>query len=372
MQKEKKVSRFLFLIVLLLSVMIIVSCSQSQDAPGRSSLKASSFFGNLFSGSQRAEPLKAFERIGTKALDIKLLKDSPADSVFVGDNFRIAVYVKNLGASDMGIQNSQAENANAIVGEGKLSLINADNDEIQIKNKNMLNADEALKLRGLSFDNPIGEEKIYNFEATVLSQPLLGKTKFIVEACYPYETVISKDVCLATSNDLRLRAAACEMKDIVLANGQGAPVAVTKIVLQKPQKKKDEVYYNFLIYLDNVDKGDVVDGSNCAGLEKIFVEGIRLADRELGKDIRCNLQAPETEGGRQFIVLKNKEDKAIKDKENIIKCTARFNNADNKFEKRGDFTTNLKIVLGYTYSQSIEKEVVIKDLDNNIIGNFEN
>jgi len=383
MQKKKKVCKLLLLIVLLLSIILVVSCTQLQDVfenrnsnqgsfKPSSSSKADSFWGNLFSGSQRSEPLRTFERTGTKALDIKLLKDSPADSVFVGDNFRIGIYVKNIGASDMGIQNSQAENANSIVGEGKLNVINADNDEIQIKNKNVLNGDEALRLRGLSFDNPIGEERIYNFEATVLSQPLLGKTKFVVEACYPYETIVSKDVCIATSNDLRLRAAACEMKDIKLTNGQGAPVAVIKIVLQKPQKKNNDIYYNFLVYLDNVDKGDVVDGSNCAGLEKIFVNEIRLADKELDKDIKCNLQAPETEGGKQFIVLKNKADKTIKDKENIIKCTARFNNENNEFEKRGDFTTNIKIALGYTYSQSIEKEIAIKDLDNNIVGNFEN
>ncbi len=380
MKNKKTYQKVLFLIILLVSTILIVSCTQTQDVFGKSSsasLRSSgssdtnSFWGNIFSGSRRPEPLRTFERTGTKALEISLLKDSPADNVFVGDNFRIGVHIKNIGASDISTD-SQTDDIKVVRSEGKLIVINADNEDIQLRNNKVLNGDETLKLHGLSFDNPIGEEKIYNFEATVLSQPLLGKTKFVIEACYPYETIVSKDVCLATENDIRLRAAACEMKEIKLAAGQGAPVAVTKIVLQKPQKKDDDIYYNFLMYLDNVDKGDVGEGSNCAGLEKIYVNEIRLADKELGKDIRCNLQAPDTENDKQFIVLKNKADKTIKDKENIIKCTARFNNKNNVFENKGDFITNLKISLGYMYSQSIEKEITIKDIDNNMVSDFEN
>ena len=373
MQKKKIEQKVLFLIILLVFILLTTSCSLSENNDvGKSSQSSSSgsIFGNLFSDYQKQQPLRAFERTGIKALQIDLLKDSPPENVFVGDSFRFGAYVKNIGAADIGTNNK-----NLAVDEGKLILVNADTDAIEVKNsKGEINGEETIKLHGLSLDNPIGEERIYNFEARVRNKPLTTKTKFILEACYPYETIFSSDVCLATSNDLRLRAAACEMKDISSSNGQGAPVAVTKITMQKPQKIKDNYYYNFLIYLDNLGQGRVVESNGCSGLEKIYIDNIVLADKAFeNNNIKCNLEKDNGEGSnpnKQFIVLKETADQKIKDKDNIIKCTARFDNTDNQFEKLGDFTTTLKIALRYTYSQSIEKEIVIKDIVGGITADF--
>lgn len=377
MQKKKIEQKVLFLIILLVFILLTTNCSLLKNNDVDKSSQSSSsggIFSNLFSDYQKQQPLKAFERTGTKALQIDLLKDSPPDNVFVGDSFRFDVYVKNIGTADIGTNNK-----NLAVDEGKLILVNADTDAIEVKNsKGEINGEETIKLHGLSFDNPIGEERIYNFEARVRNKPSSTKTKFILEACYPYETVFSSDVCLATSNDLRLRAAACEMKDISSSNGQGAPVAVTKIIVQKPQrdKIKDSYYYNFLIYLDNLGQGKVVESNGCSGLEKIYIDNIVLADKAFkNNDIKCSLEKDNIEGSnqnKQFIVLKDTADQKIKDKDNIIKCTARFDNTDNQFEKLGDFITTMKIVLKYTYSQSIEKEIVIKDSIGNAQITFDN
>ncbi|MBI2136617.1 hypothetical protein HYU06_06105 [Candidatus Woesearchaeota archaeon] len=373
MQTKKIEQKVLFLMILLVFILLATSCSLLKNNDVDKSSQSSSsvgIFGNFFSDYQKQQPLRAFERTGIKALQIDFLKDSPPENVYVGDSFRFGAYVKNIGTADIG-----ANNKNLAVDEGKLILVNADTDAIEVKNsKGEINGEEIIKLHGLSFDNPIGEERIYNFEARVRNKPSTAKTKFILEACYPYETIFSSDVCLATSNDLRLRAAACEMKDISSSNGQGAPVAVTKIVLQKPQKIKDNYYYNFLIYLDNLGQGRVVESNGCSGLEKIYIDNIVLADKAFeNNNIKCSLEKDNDEGSnpnKQFIVLKGTADQKIKDRDNIIKCTARFDNTDNQFEKLGDFTTTLKIALKYTYSQSIEKEIVIKDIVGGITADF--
>jgi hypothetical protein len=332
------VNRKFVLILLVICVFLISGCDKIEGLiPGKKSSSGQSISqqaNNLFSGRGSSTALSGFEREGINALEMVFLKDSPGDELFVNDDFEVSVYVKNIGASS--------------IESGRLKLINVDKSNVQL-----LKDEETINLEGLSFNRPISEEATYNFQGRVLSEPITKKTTFNVNACFNYKTEIGEDVCITPKKELVLSAGKCQVKEIVLSGGQGAPIGVRKIEPKLVKKVAGRNIFDFIIQIEKFGKGSIGEvAEGCGGEKKIAVEEMSLGNKRLGEGIKCSLEGNEYRF-EDDVVTEGKK-RAI---ENLIRCRAVF--GDSELEE-GSFITPLNIVLSYGYQQSIDKEVIIK------------
>ena len=86
---------------------------------------------------------------------------------------------------------------------------------------------------------------------------------FRVTAKYAYQTEASADVCVDPyfkESRYENVIKTCEMKDISLSGGQGAPVTVTKVETKKSLISEDRIKMEYTIYIENKGKGEV-DGN---------------------------------------------------------------------------------------------------------------
>jgi hypothetical protein len=172
---------------------------------------------------------------------------------------------------------------------------------------------------------------------------------FVVHACYNYETKARPIVCINPRlYDIRAAEESCIVKDVSMAGGQGAPVAVTNV---KVDMMKDKAL--FTIHISNARGGTVLSeqtsllggtAHSCPNqLEYNDIDVIRYdidIDSAGASLIKCS---PEI-GGQNKVRLIDNRAKII--------CT---------FAIWGDtaFTTPLKVDLYYNYLDSISKNIEI-------------
>lgn len=296
-------------------------------------------------------------RVGFNGLLIDFLKNTPPQKVFEGDMFPVMIKVKNSGAYSM------KGDKKAVISLGvekdyigKLNLLG--NEKIQ-----KIDNAASFNLEGRSIANPRGEEKVisYNLEAGKIDpQSEAHPSTITATLCYPYETVLDATICIDTDvNNLRPSKKVCNAQDLILNNGQGAPVAITKVEIsmlpaQISEKRSEKIKPQFLIYVENkgnglVIKNEAVDDfctksdTSHENFNIVYVD-VSLSN----KPLECQIDKKERELGH----IK------LKDKKDIIRCSL-----DEGIDRNQDpYFSPFKVVLNYGYTHSISSNYLIQKL----------
>ena len=298
--------------------------------------------------------------IGFNGLTIEFLKNTPPIRVFEGDRFPVMINVRNNGA--YGIKGNNP----AVLSIGlekdyikELKLQSLDEGNIDIATSDESAA--VFSLEGKNPVNPLGQEQIISYAVTsgkVDPQSERHTSTIIATICYPYETIMGSTVCIDTDiSNTRPVKKVCNMQDLILNNGQGAPVAVTKVEMQMLPTETDGIKPQFLIYVENKGNGIVMDANPstildfCTGSISYQDLNIVYLDAWLSdKKMECQLQKKTPSDELGHIKLKDKKD--------IIRCALK----DGIDKNLDTYLSPLKIILRYGYSYSISANYVIEKI----------
>jgi len=239
----------------------------------------------------KAEPEVVDYHKGTEGLVLKLLKGSPPEKIWKESDFFIGVELKNKGAYDI---------ENAIIklhGFNPKYVIPSEREE------------RTGTLHGKSPGYPEGDYKIVEFKETnVIAPPGKEPLSFTVSAEYDYKTEASTVVCISPELNplIKTKEKICEIKEISLSGGQGAPVAVIT-VNEIPGYKSGKLNLKFIIDIEDKGKGEV--------LGDIIVEEAKLSNQNIQCDpstlkldkkkgrIKCEIDLDRPSGPYESILL---------------------------------------------------------------------
>ncbi|MFH0868536.1 MAG: hypothetical protein V1831_04450 [Candidatus Woesearchaeota archaeon] len=281
-------------------------------------------------------------RVGTEGLTMVFMQNAPPGSVFENSRFPIAIELKNNGAEDIN------------GGEGKLVF----GFEKTYVDGECKEEDCDISIQGKSVFNPIGSKKIVTITAnakTVGPQSETHPSTILATACYPYKTILGSSVCIDTDiYGERKGKKACTVHDLSFSKGQGAPVAITKIEPRMLYADQNKVTPQFIIYVENVGNGEVVDSGK---VENACSSGSLLyTDFNVLKVVSVSLS------GKELDCKVDKETNSIRlrDKADMIVCEVK--DADDVDRNLDAYTAPLKIELVYGYTFTISKNIVIEKI----------
>ncbi|MBN1502823.1 hypothetical protein JW930_04715 [Candidatus Woesearchaeota archaeon] len=270
-------------------------------------------------------------RKGTQGLVMSFVQGNPPQQLFKSSPFIVMVQLWNRGAED--------------IEGGKIYLTGYDKKYVFGEHQKEM----SFSIEGKSPFNPEGdmtelvEFKDPSIEAIPDDIDTFAQS-IKVSACYYYRTVASPEICI---NPRQYSADAsesvCQVKDVSLSGGQGAPIAVTKV----EQELMDNKIF-LKIYIQNsgggtpfeVNKGitDCHKNLQITDIDKINIEEVGFSNFQLTSGCKPNP-----------IRLVNNQGFFI--------CSAELDNL-------GDtaFVTPLEIRVGYNYRQTLTKTVKIVNI----------
>ena len=292
-------------------------------------------------GSSTKSITDADVRKGTDGLALAFIKNAPPENVFEQSTFPIAIDLKNKGASDI-------ENGVFAMGFEKEYVDTSGKDPKSVFN-----------LKGKSIFNLNGDEKFIELNAKakqVGSQSETHPSTIFATACYPYKTILGTSVCIDTDIfGTKLRNKACEVKDLLFNNGQGAPVAITKIESKMlPVEDESMIKPQFIIHIENKGNGEVIKsekiGSVCTN-EPLDFRDFNIiqikASLSENEKLNCNIDGTETTA-----------ESRLRQKKSIARCTL-----ENGIQRNIDaYTSPLRIELDYGYTFTISKDIIIEKI----------
>jgi len=295
-------------------------------------------------GSSGKSITDADVRKGTNGLLIEFLKNAPPESVFENSPFPIGIKLKNNGASDI-----------------TLGFLSIGLEKTYITVVDTSAETQKFEIKGKSIFNINGDEEFITVNTLtkgVGAQSETHPSTILATACYQYKTILGSSVCIDTDIfGTKLRDKACEVKNLDFANGQGAPVAITKIETRMLPDvlNPDIVKPHFIIHVENKGNGEVIipdekkieDACKSSALDfKDFNRMIITASLS-NQPLNCNIGEDFGEGK---IRLRKKKD--------VVRCTL-----DEGIESSRDaYTAPLKIELDYGYTFTISKDVTIEKI----------
>jgi hypothetical protein len=269
---------------------------------------------------------------GTKGIELNFIKDFPPPKIYDTSVLSLITEVRNQGTADA-------------TGKCFLHLSGFDDRIVQIFNKvqpcGMVEGKSPLNPEG-GFDTiEFTTDRVWLPEGTDSYKP-----KFVLTACYDYETISNPVVCIDPNlYSVQPVEQACRVQDVATAGGQGAPVGVTRVDVDMMKNKA-----LFKIHIANQGGGKVLRsgiaktgyGPNSCPFNLDYND-LNIVEYDVDMRgaslIKCS---PELAGPRVRLV----NDKAT------IYCT---------FSIAGQyaFTTPLNIRLNYGYMDSVSKDVEI-------------
>lgn len=290
-------------------------------------------------------------RKGAEGLTIEFIKNAPPDKVFEDSIFSIVLRLKNKGADDVPSKDTNRKGF-LVMGLEKtyMSIQNPSDEkkEINVKGKSILNLN--------------GDEEFVEIKAKtskVGAQSETHPSTILATACYPYRTILGASVCV--DGDIfgtKLRNKACQVKDLQFSNGQGAPVAITKIESRMlPDADSDKIKPHFIIHIENKGNGEVINlekideaCSNKPLTSKDF-NIIKISASLSNQDLNCNV------GGDIGGELSIPESK-LRQKKSVARCTL-----EEGIQRSQDaYTAPLRIELQYGYIFTISKDIIIEKI----------
>lgn len=262
---------------------------------------------------------------GTEGLSIKFLDNAPTAMVAANTYLPVGLFLENKGAVD--ISNG------VIVIRYPKDMMQLDKDSFSFN----LEGKETLQSGGKTIEIVNGFTK--NPVKIGTEKPKLSIT---ATGCYDYATKLSTGLCINPDpygvKKLSGKKAACEAKQLTF-NGQGAPVAITKV---EPMTltKGSAIDIHVKAYLENRNKGIIYRKgttyctSEPAGINSVFVRASLL-----GRDTACY---PEE------LVLSDRSD------ENYVTCSFTGITVEDAF------VTQLSVTAEYGYSSTASKDAIIE------------
>lgn len=264
---------------------------------------------------------------GTHGLVLGFMKNSPPEEVFEEEEFPVYAQLENKGAADI---------INGYIALG----FQEDYFEASVKNRE-------FNLEGKSLANPIGEKNIFRFLVT--AKKIIGEPRTVpiaVSSCYSYNTIATVSVCIDTDvYNVKAVQKACSVKDITSKEGQGGPIAVTKIEPKMLTTEGENIIIpQFTIEVENKNDGNLIltnkakDLCSATALSRDDLDVVSFNVELSEQELKCN---------KDVLKLRENKDKIICWLESGID------------KEKASYTTLLQIKLDYGYSQKTIKNVVI-------------
>jgi hypothetical protein len=282
---------------------------------------------------------------GTDGLVMQFEPMAPPSTAFEGDAIPITLKLMNKGAQDIqnGYYTISVEKAYMTL-EGQPT--------------------ESFSVNGRTAYDPRGGELLIRKGAFVgyldpMTETL--STSMTATACYGYKTTASANVCIDTDLFGQNPQKVCSVSDVQFpANGQGGPVAITRIEPKMKQHPDDpnKIIPQFLVYIANRGNGQCIEPSKtnaaCTGASispeywNTAVVKVSLLDQQL--DCRPKIRPDYTgaEGHIKFSRDASKED--------FIRCEL----AEGIEKVRGTYTSSLQADIEYGYTTTISSKLQIK------------
>lgn len=333
-------------LVLLLILFLIIGCTQA---------------------SKKSKDIDV--RVGIAGPVIEFLKNTPPPRIFEGDKFPVVLKIRNTGASSikpdqaflsLGVEKDYTRAIQLVFG-GSVHLFPG------LKTENTA----TFGLEGKTPINQKGAEEIINYNLVagkVDPQSEFHASNVIATLCYPYETILDTTICIDTDpNSLRPGKKVCRLQDLSFANGQGAPVAITKIEIQMlPSQESQQspngfgkVVPHFLVFVENKGPGLVIKND---AIKEFCTQG--KISHEKFNVIYVKAYLPGSNGPLELDCQpKEKKDSTekqgyvkLKDKKDIIRCTLR-EGIDGTLDS---YLSPLKVEMSYGYTQSVSASYMIQ------------
>jgi hypothetical protein len=289
-------------------------------------------------------------RKGIEGLTMEFVKNAPPDRVFEarfkddeleGGLFPIAISLKNKGAAD--------------IKQGFLSL-GLERQYIDFTTNDQI---RSFEIGGRSIFSLSGDEERITINAQakrIGSQSETHPSTIFATACYQYKTILDASACI--DPDVfgeKLREKSCEVKDLQFENGQGAPIAITKIETRMLPDSLDEkkVRPHFIVHVENKGNGEVVepnrveDACKSTSLDYKDFNTIKARAFLSGNQLNCNIGEDTGETTAR-----------LREKKVIIRCSME----DGIEGTRDAFTSPLRIELDYGYTSKISKDIIIEKI----------
>lgn len=277
---------------------------------------------------QETSGLASYVRSGFQGLEMTFVGNLPPNSLYDFDELVIVNEIKNLGSYDIEADKCFLE----MTGIDRNIIRNLQPSTRQscgdVMGKNLFNSEGGLdqvEFQSQSIFLPAGVDKY---------SPTL-----VLSACYNYKTLANPQICVDPGfYQLTSEQKACQVGDVALAGGQGAPVSVNNI-------KVDMVGQKAIVQIDvsNAGKGRVI--SPRASLNQC-PSNMRYDDfDEVGFVVSLSGEFPEKcTPSDNLVRLTNNQGK--------IFCTFALGSTT-------AYETPLNIELNYKYLQSISKKIEI-------------
>jgi hypothetical protein len=283
MQFKAKIGLFVF--ILLIGSIVLGGCNY------------------LSSNPTKREELNEDYRVGVKGLVISFPSNYPPAQLYDDEPFNVIVEVHNQGAKNIKAGSNS-----------KIYLSGFDDGIIHgIENNGKIVGD----LEGKSLYNLEGDKTSVEFKGTISSLSARGMSRYdfnlMATACFAYNTIYEGSVCIDSDPFSRTsRNKPCTPVN-PSAGSQGAPIAVSNIVLEAQPKKT-----RFKIYVENVGEGTVFrpgyeylekcSPANSQGLEYgdtdyVLVKSVKVSDLDITgtcKPLRNSLM--KLDDGRGYII----------------------------------------------------------------------
>ena len=325
--------------------------------------------GKIFGKKQDKRPITDADiRKGTDGLDMEFLKNAPPERVFEGR------FLTNAPPERV-VEGSQDDEGKVITSDFPISL--------RLKNEGASNIEEGILIfasekayvnvsleskerqefiiKGKSIYSPVGDEEFVTLTAgakRISAQSETHPSTIFATACYPYNTILGTSVCIDTDIIGEVRGKkVCDIKDLTFSEGQGAPVAVTKIETRMlPDVDVNKVKPHFIIFIENKGNGEVVNSSklgeacSSSGLNYTDFNTLTISASLPQGDLKCS---ENVDPGPAAVRLREKED--------IVRCTLESDIDESGIDiGRDAYTAPLKIELNYGYTFTISKDIIIE------------
>ena len=319
--------------------------------------------GAMFGKKEEKRPVTdADVRKGFSGLNMEFEKNAPPESVFEGSDtnpsaFPISLRLKNEGAFDI------EDNKETVENEGGIVVFGFEKTYVDVVGEGGRcpgGLCKGISIKGKSIYSPAGDEDSINVDASakkIGAQSEKHPSTILATACYPYNTTLGTSVCIdpdvigeATSKK------ACNVQDVTFTEGQGAPVAITKIetrMLPFTDNGVDKIKPHFIIFIENKGNGEVVNVSkliftcSSSALKYVDFNVVKITASLPQGDLKCS---ENSEPGPTTIRLREKED--------MIRCTLETEGGVDI--GRDAYTSPLKIELEYGYTFTISKNIIIE------------
>lgn len=313
--------------------------------------------------------------VGTEGLTAEFSKAAPPPRVFEDSSFPILLRLRNNGAYSI-------KNRLGVISIGReKDYIPALALEQNSRASSSGNDNEVyFDVDGKTQINPNGDNIVISLNAKTSKlepQSEYKESTLTATLCYPYKTVLSATVCIDPDiAGIRPGKKVCDVKEIVFNNGQGSPIAITKIEPNMIPEGKDIIKPQFLIFIENKGRGNPVDINNyhnvCGKFD--FGDGTTTSSTDV-KNIwnvaRLTAFSSGKEGENQLVCCPNMDGQCpeqetntdkitgfirFRDKKDFVRCTFK------EGKKRTDdaFTSPLRIEIDYGYIQTIAAEFKIQ------------